>query len=710
MRRISLSAALLLAVITGPLSGCAHTGSGMFTNRAKKMEATYDIARLAESDGQFDKAREGYEAIYKKDPKIAEVSHRLGLVYAKQQDYETAKRYLAEAHSLAPTNVEILNDLGYTHYCCGEHKLAEAQFDKALKLSKNDKRATNNLALVYGTAGRMEESYRMFRLVNSEDVAHQNVAWLYAQNGDGKSALEHYNRALTVNPGNKKAAQGMLEIADMQAKLEADRAQIAQQQNKQTPVAQANPQAQPKVYEQLTAGRPEQPAAVAAATPASMTSPRTAVASTQPAPQVEQVIASRDRTTTATTKEDFEESVTPAIEVTTTRRGKSPAAAAVATPVEEKQLEVKPVETKLVEEKRTVSPANVPAIANRTSSELKQPEQAVVSTQSEGRRIAEDLADLQPSERTLAVARNEKQEVASIPAEELPVLGSEFEEPAAVEATAVITPVRSDETASGDASPAVPPAHKAPSVDYLALCPDATDLVKPLLVQMNSQDGTQSKLALHRIGELLADGKSAAPAVYMAMSSADPYVRIHAALACWRIEQNAEDTVPIFQDGLRSPDANVRSFAATALATGPQVNQFIAPLTAALTDPNPFVRLHSAETLYKYPGQEGVATKALIGHLTDQDTNIRWLATFIMGETLPKSPEAVQALSKSLADEDHRIRAGAAFALGGLGSNAQAALPELRKMNADVNPEVRRSVEDAIQNIEQTPPQASASR
>jgi HEAT repeat protein len=146
------------------------------------------------------------------------------------------------------------------------------------------------------------------------------------------------------------------------------------------------------------------------------------------------------------------------------------------------------------------------------------------------------------------------------------------------------------------------------------------------------------------------------------------------------------------------------------MAMGPQANEFIVPLTMALSDVNPFVRLHSAETLYKFHGQETVATKAMLDHLSDKEANVRWLATFIMGETLPKSTEAVQALAQALNDSDHRVRTGAAFALGGLGRDAQVALPDLKRLSVDQHPEVRKSAAEAIREIEQNSAQASTTR
>ncbi|MDB5386770.1 MAG: Tetratricopeptide 2 repeat protein [Planctomycetaceae bacterium] len=739
MRRISLSAAVLLAVITAPLSGCATTG-GMWASRSQKVEAKYDVARLAESDGQLDKARESYEAIYKTDPSLAQVCHRLGIVHAKQSNFEAAKRYLNEAHKLAPSNPEVLNDLGYACYLSGDLKMAETVFETALKISKDNKRAANNLAMVLGSQGRFDDSFRMFRQVNSEAEAHSNVAYLYAQNGDGKKALEHYSRALTLNPDLKNAANGLLEIAQLQQKMESDRAQIAQQQKQQTqqnPVAQVAAQAPPKVLQQLEAARPV-PTPAVKSTPAPVAEPSVASAAqrtriediieadppvakpvvavraqrapseeiTEPAtPAPKQAIARRAVQSPIREINEPETAVPAIASGTTARRMPQTTKDDFALPSEEESTQLTPVETSVAEIQKVKSetPANK---SNRTENAFAD------EVEKEAPSAERELPTLEPVESPAVVTRTQSRDVipAPVPAIDTPTLNNDVEEPATETQAAVIAPAHPAQTSATVAEIVVPEASNVTTVDFVALCPQATDKVKPLLVQLNSQAAGQMKPALHHLGELADEGTSAVPAIQAALKNNDAFVRIHAALALWQIEQNTQDSVPVFMDGMKNSDANVRSFAATAIGMGPQANEFIVPLTTGLCDSNPFVRLHSAETLFKFPGQETVATKSMIDHLSNKDANVRWLATFIMGEALPKSPDAVQALTEALHDSDHRIRTGAAFALGGLGRDAQAALPELQQLSDDKHPEVRKSVQDAIREIEQNSAQANATK
>lgn len=630
MRRYSLSAAVLLALVAGPLSGCAHTGAGNFAStKSHKIEAQYDLARLAESEGNIDRAREMYEGIYKKDSSNAQVAHRLGIVHAKQANYEAAKRYFNEAHRLRPSDPEILNDLGYTCFLSDDMAAAESALEEAMKIDPRNPRATNNLALVVGTQGRLDESFRLFRQVNKEAEAHSNVAYLYAQRGEGKQALDHYSKALSIDPQLKNAGNAMVEIARLQQKMEADRSA------ERTELANRMPT--PAVQQ------------VSVNTPAAAPS----------IPQLNEVIA----------------------DVRAAERGSPVEVVAAGSANAVRSVAAEPV---------------AEAVAVPVESELEVTQVAETATPAESEDnpfLPTETVEAQPTTTVAKAPANEFFEEV----EERDTDDKAFEEAAVAMAGPVIT-----STAAAVAQPG-----NIQTVDYVALCPKASDQVKTLLSTMNSNDVSQIKPALHKLGELAADGTASEPAIRAALTHDDPYVRIHAALALWRIQENAEDTLPVFLEGLKSPDAGVRSFAATAMAMGPHVTSSIAPLTAALQDPNAFVRLHAAETLYQYPGQEAGATDAIVAHLNDKEANVRWLATFILGEIHPESDTAVKALTQALKDSDKRIRAGAAFALSGFGKQAAIALPELKKLTTDTQPDVRKAAEEAVRDIEFSSAQAS---
>lgn len=268
----------------------------------------------------------------------------------------------------------------------------------------------------------------------------------------------------------------------------------------------------------------------------------------------------------------------------------------------------------------------------------------------------------------------------------------------------VITPSRSSQSVASIPDTISP--RTIVAGDYVRLCADAGEDVKSLLTSMNSQRADPMKSAILQLGVMGNNAQSALPAIRFTLNHSNPLVRIHSALALWRIEQNTEDTLPVFVNGLRDTNPDVRAFAAAALEMGPRDMELITPLTSALSDSSPFVRLHAAAALYQFSQQQTTASYVIVSHLTDSEANVRWLAAFLLGEILPRSEITVQALVRSLHDSDNRIRIAAAFALRGLGSDANAALPELRKLATDRQPEIRKAAEEAIRDIE--PPAAVA--
>jgi len=270
-------------------------------------------------------------------------------------------------------------------------------------------------------------------------------------------------------------------------------------------------------------------------------------------------------------------------------------------------------------------------------------------------------------------------------------------------------PVLADTDSAAFDQPAVEPAEIVPvetvpanvdPSDLVSICPNASGIVLTSLETLRAGEINKMKPTLHKLGELGPDASACTPALRALLTHEDAYVRIHAALALYRIDTTTDTTLPVMVAGLSHSEAGVRSFAATALGMGPQSQQAVAPLQDALLDSNCYVRLHVAETLAAYPGHETEATTVIVQQLSEKDANVRWLATFLLAELQPQSADAVEALRVVLQDKDARVKAGAAFALGSIGSSATPALPDLKKAAAVEAGDVRQAAEDAIQAIQ----------
>jgi HEAT repeat protein/beta-lactamase regulating signal transducer with metallopeptidase domain/protein involved in polysaccharide export with SLBB domain len=133
--------------------------------------------------------------------------------------------------------------------------------------------------------------------------------------------------------------------------------------------------------------------------------------------------------------------------------------------------------------------------------------------------------------------------------------------------------------------------------------------------------------------------------------SADEHSILQAALeACGKINEPA---VPVLREALRSPNRNVRRFAAAGLA--------------------------------EVGARDAVAD--VIKLVADKDAVVRKLAVQAVGRLGPKAPGAVKALAGALKDESDRVREAAADALRG--SAAKAAIPALVEALKDSDRDVR---------------------
>jgi hypothetical protein len=546
---------LLSAVALGTLTGCSHFSHHLarLVPSEKHDKSQMDVARLHERSGKLLKARELYLDLYQRKPTHPDLAHRIGVVATRLGNDAEATRFFQEALEQNPQNAQLLNDMGYAQYLHNELDAAEQSMRAALLADPGNSRAMTNLALVMGRKGQMNESFQLFRQVVGEAKANSNVAYLYAQHGNGTQALDRFNRALTLDSSLKSAANGLLEIAEMKQQLE-----VAKAEGYRSPFDPSQPQV----------------AENAAARPESLDAAEQAPASNEF--DIVQTAADLDRRT-------------------------------------------QPVELSLEE----------------------QPAQPGPAAQESGFR--------------------------PIPTEP------------------VSRPVQ------------------PPVATLSGLCPEARGELGLLVKNLDTDDPAQIKRTVHRIGRLEKQAAPAVPALQALLQHQDGYVRVHAALALWRVNGDALSALPVVLAGLRQPDRGLRSFAASVLGEiGTESPAAKRAVEAALQDHDGHVRLHLAEALGKHPAWTQAATNVLVSCLSDADNSVRWLATYSLADLAPESPAAVSALANATADSDERVRAGAAFALGEIGPAAAGAADALDQARGDANDDVRAAAEAALEQIEPT--------
>ena len=172
------------------------------------------MAQLCERRGQTDQAEHMYLEIIKQSPDNPVPEHHLAVLYARKGRFKEADEHFRRALTLKPDDPELLNDLGYFYHLASRLPDAERCLRRALEREPANRTYANNLALVLGEMGRRDESFAMFRrAATSDQQACTNYAFVLAQRGEYKQAMDLYDHVLTEDQSNRVAAEAMIDLS-----------------------------------------------------------------------------------------------------------------------------------------------------------------------------------------------------------------------------------------------------------------------------------------------------------------------------------------------------------------------------------------------------------------------------------------------------------------------------------------------------------------
>jgi HEAT repeat protein len=277
--------------------------------------------------------------------------------------------------------------------------------------------------------------------------------------------------------------------------------------------------------------------------------------------------------------------------------------------------------------------------------------------------------------------------------------------------------------------------------------------ISALIERFQDEDKAVCQAAAVALGGSL----QAMPALCRGLTNKDPRVRRWSAFAIRhmrrvmggllaarerfpKISTLAQAKVSTLMAAVADQNAEVRGAVISVLgAIGPMAKPAVPQITAALKDPNKFVRTMAAVALWWIDRQTNVTVPILIEGLEDKgmDLEDRKGCAWVLGEMGPKAkaavPEliaalrgigktsrttstvalasyasealgrmgepAVPALTKALRDEDAEIRKNAAWALFRMGPKAKGAVPALIAKSKDAQVDVRRFAIGALAKI-----------
>ena len=107
--------------------------------------------------GYYERAAAVYRALLKGEQSFA-AHHGLGIIAARQGNRPEAIAQLLRANALAPTQVAVLNDLGYLQLLDMQLEDARMNLQKAAELDQKNQKVAANLVLLFLLEGKPEKA------------------------------------------------------------------------------------------------------------------------------------------------------------------------------------------------------------------------------------------------------------------------------------------------------------------------------------------------------------------------------------------------------------------------------------------------------------------------------------------------------------------------------------------------------------------------
>jgi tetratricopeptide (TPR) repeat protein len=148
------------------------------------------------------------------DETLAKNHTRLGRIYAKRKEYESAIEHFTRSVELDPSAWEPHHNLGAAYGEQGQPERALKYFHKALEVEPSAEEPHRSLALThedlgfkYGKIGELEKAEREFLLAIRHGGAdktmaktHNGLGIIYAKKKEYESAVEHFRRSVEMAP------------------------------------------------------------------------------------------------------------------------------------------------------------------------------------------------------------------------------------------------------------------------------------------------------------------------------------------------------------------------------------------------------------------------------------------------------------------------------------------------------------------------------
>ncbi|HWQ33867.1 MAG TPA: tetratricopeptide repeat protein [Blastocatellia bacterium] len=181
--------------------------------------AMFDQAVEFHQKGMLDQAIDKLGSVLLTRPDFAEAHNLMGVCLDQKGQFGLAQAEYQKAIKIESANPRFLNNLGYSYYLAGDNNNAIRWFKKALKVTPDDRRLHNNLGLAYGHKGDYQKSLEHFTASVGPVGAHLNLGYVFNQQGRYEDAIREYETALRLQPQSLAALSGLIPLYERTGRL-----------------------------------------------------------------------------------------------------------------------------------------------------------------------------------------------------------------------------------------------------------------------------------------------------------------------------------------------------------------------------------------------------------------------------------------------------------------------------------------------------------
>jgi len=178
-------------------------------------ETLYLLSFLKSEDKKYEEAEQFIKSAIGINPSNPYLIYQYAIILNRQDKYQEAERHVREAIQINPQEADFFALLSSIYLNQKNWQKALEYADKGLELSPDNLSCLNLRSTALIKLDKKEESFKTIEHALNYDPnnssTHSNLGWGMLEKGDHKKALEHFRKALELNPRSEYAKMGMVE-------------------------------------------------------------------------------------------------------------------------------------------------------------------------------------------------------------------------------------------------------------------------------------------------------------------------------------------------------------------------------------------------------------------------------------------------------------------------------------------------------------------